>query len=78
MHVKNGCKDLKRYSQISRRVRDTLALLFYSLFSLLAPRALTSSLLFLIFLFSLCPLTPLPSPPPIRADCRLTASVTVV
>ena len=25
MHVKNGCKDLKRYPQISRRVRDTLA-----------------------------------------------------
>ena len=29
MHVKNGCKDLKRYSQISRRVRDTLARLFF-------------------------------------------------
>ena len=28
MHVKNGSKDLKRYSQISRRVRDTLARLF--------------------------------------------------
>ena len=25
MHVKNGSKDLKRYPQISRRVRDTLA-----------------------------------------------------
>ena len=25
MHVKKGCKDLKRYPQISRRVRDTLA-----------------------------------------------------
>ena len=25
MHVKNGIKDLKRYPQISRRVRDTLA-----------------------------------------------------
>ena len=25
MYVKNGCKDLKRYPQISRRVRDTLA-----------------------------------------------------
>ena len=24
MHVKNGSKDLKRYPQISRRVRDTL------------------------------------------------------
>ena len=29
MHVKNGCKDLKRYPQISRRVRDTLARLFF-------------------------------------------------
>ena len=28
MHVKNSCKDLKRYPQISRRVRDTLARLF--------------------------------------------------
>ena len=28
MHVKNGSKDLKRYPQISRRVRDTLARLF--------------------------------------------------
>ena len=25
MHVKNGSKDLKKYPQISRRVRDTLA-----------------------------------------------------
>ena len=25
MQVKNGSKDLKRYPQISRRVRDTLA-----------------------------------------------------
>ena len=25
MNVKNGCKDLKRYPHISRRVRDTLA-----------------------------------------------------
>ena len=25
MNVKNGCKDLKRYLHISRRVRDTLA-----------------------------------------------------
>ena len=25
MNVKNGSKDLKRYPQISRRVRDTLA-----------------------------------------------------
>ena len=25
MHVENGSKDLKRYQQISRRVRDTLA-----------------------------------------------------
>ena len=30
MHIKNGCKDLKRYPQISRRVRDTLARLFSS------------------------------------------------
>ena len=29
MNVKNGCKDLKRYPQISRRVRDPLARLFY-------------------------------------------------
>ena len=28
MNVKNGIKDLKRYPQISRRVRDTLARLF--------------------------------------------------
>ena len=28
MNVKNGCKDLKRYPQISRRVRDPLARLF--------------------------------------------------
>ena len=28
MYVKNGCKDLKRYPQISRRVRDTLARLY--------------------------------------------------
>ena len=28
MLVKNVCKDLKRYPQISRRVRDTLARLF--------------------------------------------------
>ena len=30
MHVKNGRKDLKRYQQISSRVRDTLARLLYS------------------------------------------------
>ena len=28
MNVKNGSKDLKRYPQISRRVRDTLARLY--------------------------------------------------
>ena len=28
MYVKNGSKDLKRYPQISRRVRDTLARLY--------------------------------------------------
>ena len=32
MDVKNGCKDLKKYPQISRRVRDTLARLYYKYF----------------------------------------------
>ena len=32
MNVKNGSKDLKKYSQISRRFRDTLARLFLVVF----------------------------------------------
>ena len=40
MNVKNGSKNLKRYPQISRRVRDTLARLFFKKlnFILLAQR----------------------------------------
>ena len=30
MNVKNGSKDLKKYPQISRRVRDTLARIYYN------------------------------------------------
>ena len=38
MHVKNGSKELKRYPQISRRVRDTLARLLFTTLHRPCPR----------------------------------------